>query len=1289
MNIDITSKSIDGITDLVVWAPLKDGFIDAFENITYETRLKLVAEALNKVRVSSREHETISPFADTAERILSLLDFRIGISDKNLFEVLPKDCVEPTIKKRRFMYLVATFDGPWEPYMRLIWKPLGPFLDLLLCNCEGYVTAQDNSFTDYIKWVREHQLDSAIFYSTTGLTVRDHFYLSKLEKIQRENEACVSDAKIARMTHDDPEVLARAVLSGPYRAEAYRLALEALTVLYRLAEYYPPDHLIPDAKGKGGDGRFLLRAADDLLLGWKAIIPRLPPTIREIYKEPLDWFMTPLPPALMPMPADPNATDSEVQKGILSTYDTAEAPITHGALLLMKISDPALARNFIRKIKTDFETDTVGGGHIFRNVAFTFGGLERMGLSSHDLSDFPKEFRDGSVDRAPQIGDVRENHPRRWKLPERNWPEGASPDDPLNPPVDISEIDFVIQLRTSKKNEDRSISFIDFREAAHKIYLQQKNNSLASASEAGKFESAIQPHPLVIEIGKLAYYASENGASLLGIESMVRHADTELEPQTEAVDHFGFVDGISQPSVTAGSGIADRDIVPRGDLLCGYRNSLGDFAKATTEQAVQDLKFNGSYLVVRKMSQDRAALDAFVTAAKSKYWDLTEDEIVASLVGRRRDGTPLITATDNNFDFENDVQGEQCPFASHIRRTNPRDSFHGRPAPRIMRRGMSYGDRYDVNLDSPRGSVFMAYCASIAEQFEVIQRWINTGNSTKISSSQNDPLVGIGQEAGPRIFRFIAKGEVRRLDIPKPFVVLEWSVYLFVPSRTALEKICAEPTMHPTQVDTSSDAGREIIAQIDALHPLEQPREWKRLLEDFRSKDPSELGESPGVWAAIRDRKINPGVLRLDLGVAIMPAAITESNRCPVTNDDDARSNTPVVLVATQCLILDVLSNYHIYSMVEQQNRVAQSFGDIFVAMDPGGQYYRESKETNDIIWQYSEDKEEDAFNDAYKSAEDRLVVLKSTARPSDGSKGKSFKIELRRDFLMPTLGALCSKWFDIPDVEASFAKGEFIERGGWGWTPVDQRKPRCPGDFMAPSRYSFYPRPTNTIQDYGKTHGAALKAAAPKIVAKKRADGNVSGKISKPMFAQIKDDDVLARNLIGIMEGMLPPTDGILRGILYEWLDQKTLWRHQAELRRKSSGKKATFSTAKAALESPIKEAMCKRPAPDLIYRTATQETSLGGEEVKAGDTIILGLVSAMQQSVLKGSPDVTAVFGGNRMGARQAAGEPAHACPAQKMVMASVLGILSALFDSGRIEAQPSSLIIKISEFETSPRS
>jgi hypothetical protein len=135
---EAASKTIDGITDLVVVAPIKPGFIAAFEAISHASRLDLVANALNRLRTAAREHERLVPFSDVTERILSLLDFRIGVLDKNLFGLKrEKDADEGlTLTPTRYLFLTATFEGGFEPYMRQIWRPLGPFLDLLFCNCE-------------------------------------------------------------------------------------------------------------------------------------------------------------------------------------------------------------------------------------------------------------------------------------------------------------------------------------------------------------------------------------------------------------------------------------------------------------------------------------------------------------------------------------------------------------------------------------------------------------------------------------------------------------------------------------------------------------------------------------------------------------------------------------------------------------------------------------------------------------------------------------------------------------------------------------------------------------------------------------------------------------------------------------------------------------------------------------------------------------------------------------------------------------------------------------------------
>ena len=472
MKKQVTSKSIDGVTDLVVWAPIREGFIDAFENVTYATRLRIVSEALHAIRKSAREHEKISPFADTAERILTLLDFRIGTVDDGLLAFNNEHRPTRKIKPRKYMYLVATFGGAWEPYMRLIWKPLGPFLDLVLCNCEGYVPAVDSSFEEYANWVRNHQLDSAIFYSTSGLTVKDNMYLSKLERIHRSVPSpVICDDAIAKMTSDVPETLA-AIVRGEQRLESHRLALEALTVLYKLADFYPPT--VPMGTGAGnrpahqvGDGRFLLRAAHELLKGWAP--DDIPKIWRDAFVDPLAWFGLGPAKSHQNEISDPPFDASQIQKGLLTGYDSPDAPITHGALLLMQVTDPEKARLFIEGFPVDWEgtkASTPGGpfDDLISNIALTFDGLKQLGVPKGELDLLPKEFREGMSERAGLIGDVRENHPRNWRLPQRNFP---LVDANTRPPVELDEVDFLLQLRTSRVNEKgEPAGIVDFAEIA-------------------------------------------------------------------------------------------------------------------------------------------------------------------------------------------------------------------------------------------------------------------------------------------------------------------------------------------------------------------------------------------------------------------------------------------------------------------------------------------------------------------------------------------------------------------------------------------------------------------------------------------------------------------------------------------------------------------------------------------------------------------------------------------------------------------------------------------------------
>ena len=577
---------------------------------------------------------------------------------------------------------------------------------------------------------------------------------------------------------------------------------------------------------------------------------------------------------------------------------------------------------------------------------------------------------------------------------------------------------------------------------------------------------------LEIVIAFVGIYGLHFGVSLLSVQSMYRSAiertpDSRLGLREGAVlprGHFGFVDGLSQPEISDDP--HRQTDCRRGDILCGYRNMRDDGADGNTER----LTFNGSFLAIRKMRQDVAAFNAFLQENQQL---LPVDDLAARVVGREKNGAPLIGEGSNEFNYTSDEDGEKCPFSSHIRRANPRGNFQGRKDPMILRRGMSYGRRYsEAPDDYDRGLIFMAYNSSLAEQYEVIQNWINGANSTNVAAVQNDPLMGVQPKTGKNIFRFMNNGSVVRTQIKKPFVYVEWGAYLFAPSRKGLETICragGEPVLL-----TSSERGERAIREIERFSLNARRREWKAVLEDGLTKDPREDGVTVHIWEAIRNK---PG------GAYIVDGGI--EGRTKIESEQRA------VLVADEGLISNILGNTD-FSVKEQGARVAKSFGPIYVARDPGKKYLAEAAHTNAILMKISK---RQAFDVAYSVASN---VLGKIQKRAEAANSDFIKLELQRQFLAPVLGEICRFWFDIPD-------DKHIRNGAWNWNVSgNDDTPRCPGSFFSPSRHAFYPRPTQTIANYGMHDGKVTRKSVDKIVAKLRRDG-AAGKISAPMFAAIK----------------------------------------------------------------------------------------------------------------------------------------------------------------------------------------
>jgi len=302
---------------------------------------------------------------------------------------------------------------------------------------------------------------------------------------------------------------------------------------------------------------------------------------------------------------------------------------------------------------------------------------------------------------------------------------------------------------------------------------------------------------------------------LAGSVASMTTQDGDQLPNHE--EHFGYVDGISQPDVEGiggsaqprpgdgtpvetSSGFAWRSI-PTGEFVLGYPNALGD-----TEGTHALLK-NGSFLVFRKLPQDVKAFQDYLVDQAAQL-GVTADWVGDRMVGRSKLGAPLVApsaATPNNdFRYSGDPKGFACPFGAHIRRANPRDDKTGPTIEqverrRIIRRGIPYGPQYSVSPSAERGLLFIAINADIERQFEFVQAsWLNSTLSSKRlrMEADKDPLVGANDGSG----KFVVQDQTRPRflwNLPR-FVSVKGSAYFFLPSLDALAMLASGAAITPS-----------------------------------------------------------------------------------------------------------------------------------------------------------------------------------------------------------------------------------------------------------------------------------------------------------------------------------------------------------------------------------------------------------------------------------------------------------------------------------------------------------
>ncbi|NUZ05898.1 hypothetical protein [Piscinibacter koreensis] len=974
-----------------------------------------------------------------------------------------------------------------------------------------------------------------------------------------------------------------------------------------------------------------------------------------------------------------------MQGGILAGYENAD----RACLILLAFDSREAAGRFLEHLRPQITTARVvpeagvhaqAGGLLkesgdgpFCNVAFTHEGLRVLGMTETELESWlPHEFREGMEARSSMLGDFRANHPRRWSLPRMNWfPDGVS----SAIETQMSAVHAIVQIRVA----EGALPPAGKDESGEQQELELLRPLI---------ERAIGVSEATGDASKGSNAASEPRAAVrvLHVQTMRRRRNDDAR----VTEHFGFVDGDGQPQFVPTGSKAYPNQVPVGEVLLGYPNQA-DFAprpRNQDDEARLDFLRNGTFMVVRKLRQDVGRLDAVIRQAAADT-GLDPRLILAKMMGRWQSGPSLVSPADfqnasrpepdTDFTFDGDPHGSGCPFHAHVRRVNPRSRPRkgdqpGARLPRILRRGMAYGPRpaaypgagsQAAGDDADRGLVFIAYNASIAEQFEVVQSWIAGGNSSGGYSGCSDPFLGVPEPGQQRWFSFEADAPAKsdgagqretadcadgkrvfhikldsgpgQFEEPAPLVRLQWGSYLFVPSLHTLDwlsrRALAPPAfVAPWNVADGERAVQSLLARWGQDPAPEAVAAWKAAVEDTGSR---EQMLNASLWAAVRER--HGGALQTPYGV----------------------------LVGSRRLVREVLGDDVRFSVCGQRERMERSRFEIYLGLDSGERYQRLSEPINRAIGSISE---EDAFEQAAAACSSALRTFIDGERAVGlATSGKRWELNLEaREVFDLVLQRLCQLWIGLP------ATGGPLQPGSWRWDWHEGEPPIYPSHFTPPSRYFFQPRPGDDVRDFGERHGRSITAALEEFVAFHRRRGTVphvpdqaqAAPLAEQIFAAMPasqaDDATLARTLAGVLMGFLPTLDGSLRSVLHEWLRLQTFW----SLRTQWAADAAPSSIDKARriLGPALCRALQFRPAPEIIWRTVRRDDDrIGDVAVRRGDIVVLGLVSAMHERLAGGDDDVHAMFGGDRAQDPH----PTHACPGYKAAMGVLLGVFAALMD------------------------
>ena len=414
-----------------------------------------------------------------------------------------------------------------------------------------------------------------------------------------------------------------------------------------------------------------------------------------------------------------------------------------GTYLLLRIHDKADGRELVRRLhrlaNPAASADTSQGTSV--TVAFTWNGLQALGVPQESLDSFAPEFREGMAARAEALGDIGESAPDQWEKP-----------------LGTGDVHVAV--------------------------------AVLSTDQA--------------QLDTVTRQARKAHAELPGVELLWRQDCYQLATgRTSFGFKDGIGQPTVEGNGRAPTNHRDRPL-KAGEIILGYPDETGELPPMPTPEVlgrngtyVVFRKLHTKVAAYRSYLRKRATTRAEEDLLGAKMVGRWQSGAPLAVTPDRDDPALGVDPTRNNdFGFGDDPRGFKCPVGAHARRANPRDALDQEGSVdvrlhRMIRRGTSYGPMLpegvleDDGVD--RGIVFVFAGAHLKRQFEFVKtQWLNDGIFIG-APLESDPLVG--SHADPTTFTIPTRPIRRRLQDVPPFVVTRGGEYCFAPSLSALRWI--------------------------------------------------------------------------------------------------------------------------------------------------------------------------------------------------------------------------------------------------------------------------------------------------------------------------------------------------------------------------------------------------------------------------------------------------------------------------------------------------------------------